>query len=122
MTCSVSVIEIDGVKYVPESEAKPPVDLSDMVIARTVNAGVHYGKVKSKCLKEGRLTLEQSRRLWRWSGAASLSELALRGVKNPGDCRFAVRLPEIEVLGVIEVIPCSEDAVRVIEEVPQWTA
>jgi len=111
-------IVVDGIRYVPESK----INLSAMVIVRTVHAGVHYGRIKSRVPSEGRLVLEQSRRLWSWNGAASLSELALRGVRNPDECRFSVRLPEIEVLGVIEIIPCSDEAVNLIEEVEEWTA
>lgn len=118
MSCK-DEIEIDGVAYVRKASIPDP---SDMVIVRTVNAGVHYGRIKESVLAEGRVVLQQSRRLWAWSGAASLSELSLSGVKSPSSCKFAVRLPEITVLGVIEVIPCSAEAVRVIEEVPEWKA
>lgn len=90
------------------------------VIIRTYSAGVHFGRLAERSGKEVRLT--ETRRIWYWKGAASLSELALRGVKHPTDCRFTVTLPEITLTEAIEIIPCSAEAVANIQAVPEWTA
>ena len=42
------------------------------------------------------------------------------GVKNPGECKFTVIVPEMTILGVIEIIPANEAAVKSIEEVKPW--
>lgn len=89
------------------------------VIIRADRAGVFFGTLKAK---EGtEVELENCRRLWYWDGAASISEIALSGVTNPNNCKFSVTVPSIIVIGVIEIIPCSEKAVQNIESVKVWT-
>lgn len=46
----------------------------------------------------------------------------MEGVKRPGNCKFTVTVPTMTVLGVIEIIPCTEAAVSSIEGVPVWKA
>lgn len=87
-------------------------------IIRARYAGVFFGTVTRK---EGdEVTIKDCRRLWYWNGAASLSELAMKGVTRPGDCKFCVTVPEITVCGVIEIIPCTPEAVENINNVPVW--
>lgn len=88
------------------------------VIIRADRAGVFFGTLAEKNGSEVKLT--DCRRLWFWSGAASLSQLAAEGVKNPNDCKFTVTVPEIVILGVIEIIPCSDKAVEVITNTREW--
>ncbi|MDD5017600.1 MAG: hypothetical protein PHO15_05835 [Eubacteriales bacterium] len=87
-------------------------------IIRTDRAGVFAGNIKSRDGSEAVLT--NVRRLWRWAGAASLSQLAVDGVKDPENCKFTITVPEITVLGVIEITPCSVGAERIIKAVPEW--
>src|SRR5574343_1453704 len=54
------------------------------VIVRTYSAGCHAGTLADRDGREGVLT--GARRLWRWAGAASLSEMANRGTSRPNDC------------------------------------
>lgn len=90
------------------------------VIVRTFSAGVFAGLLESRNGRE--VVLRDARRLWYWSGAASLSELAVRGVSRPGQCKFPCSVPRVELLEVIEILDCSHDARRSIEEVPVWTS
>lgn len=90
------------------------------VIVRTYSAGVFAGFIKSR--KGQEVVLENARRLWYWSGAASLSQLAMEGVKNPGNCKFPVEIKEVELLQAIEIIPCTEKAKKSIAEVSVWSA
>jgi hypothetical protein len=90
----------------------------EFVIVRTYSAGVHAGTLISKNGKE--VILKNSRRLWYWDGAASLSELAMRGVANPGNCKFPAVLPKITLTESIEIIPCTKQAEKIIMEVPEW--
>lgn len=89
-------------------------------IVRAMQAGVFFGHIKERNGSE--VTMTQVRRLWYWNGAASLSEMAVSGVKYPNDCKFTVRVQEMTILGIIEVIPCTEVAANIINEVPEWTA
>lgn len=94
--------------------------LNKKVIIRADRAGVFYGTLIAK---EGtEVTLQNCRRLWYWSGAASLSELAVSGVKNPGACKFTVTVSEQTIMGVIEIIPCTDEAIKNIEAVREWKA
>lgn len=91
----------------------------DFVITRTYSAGVFFGRLGSRKGKE--VVLRNARRLWYWKGAASLSQLAVEGVKCPAECKFPVPVPEILLLEAIEIIPVSRLAQKSIEEVPIWS-
>ncbi len=92
--------------------------LNKKVIIRADRAGVFFGTLKEKNGTE--VTLTDCRRLWYWDGAASLSQLAVDGTCAPDKCRFTVTVPEITILGVIEIIPCTDKAVKSIEGVKVW--
>lgn len=87
-------------------------------IVRSTEAGVFAGNILERDGDE--VTMTNARRLWYWSGAASLSQMAVDGVKYPDDCKFTVTVPLITILGVIEIIPCSEKAEKIIKAVPEW--
>lgn len=87
-------------------------------IIRAARAGVFAGEIKERIGSE--VTLTNVRRLWYWSGAASLSQMAVEGVKKPEKCKFTVVVPEMTVMEVIEILPCSEAAEKSIKEVPEW--
>lgn len=88
------------------------------VIIRGNRSGVFFGELESRNGSE--VKLRNCRRLWYWNGAASISEIALSGVKYPNDCKFTVAVPEIEILDAIEVIPCTDEAISNIESVWVW--
>lgn len=87
-------------------------------IVRADRAGVFFGHIKERDGSE--VTLTECRRLWFWDGAASLSQMAVDGVKKPENCKFTVTVDEMTVLGVIEMIPCTDAAVENIKAVPEW--
>ena len=87
-------------------------------IVRGDRSGVFYGEIAGRDGRE--VTIENCRRLWYWDGAASLSQLALEGVKKPDSCKFTVTVPSLTILDAIELIPCSEAAVVSIEGVSAW--
>lgn len=87
-------------------------------IIRCDRAGVFFAKIAERRGSEADLV--DCRRLWYWDGAASLSQLAVDGVSKPGNCQFTVTVPSMTVLGVIEVIPCSEKAAECIRGVREW--
>lgn len=87
-------------------------------IVRTEKAGVFFCEIEERNGSEA--TLKNARRLWYWDGAASLSQLAMEGVKMPYRCKFTVTVNSCVVLGVIEIIPCTDAAVNSIESVKEW--
>lgn len=87
-------------------------------IIRCNGAGVFMAQIVSR--KGTGAKLKDSRRLWYWSGAASLSQLAVEGTKKPSECKFPVAMPEQEVMNIIEIIPMTDAAVESIKAVPVW--
>lgn len=82
------------------------------VIIRTINAGVHFGYLKSK--KGEEIVLTNSRRIWRWYGANSCTGLALHGL-DAEKSTVAEVITEITLRQWIEILPCSKEAVKTIE-------
>lgn len=77
------------------------------VLVRTYSAGVHIGTLAAKDGENVLLT--DARRLWKWSGAFTLSEVATVGI-NPKQSRMAVAVPMIELTNANEIIPTTEAA------------
>ncbi len=117
----VKVISIDGVNYVKESDVKQVAEKLDgmkYVVIRTQNAGVFAGYLKEKTGET--VILKQARRLWYWSGACSLSQLAMEGTKKAGECKFPCEVETIELNQVIEIIDATEEARLSIKSVKVW--
>lgn len=89
-------------------------------IVRCDRSGVFFGEIESRNGRE--VTMTNVRQLWYWDGAAALSQLALEGVSKPHLCKFTVALEELTVLDAIELIPCTDEAVKSINAVAEWRA
>lgn len=123
MDTQVSELSVNGVTYVPKSSVcEKAADFNGMryVIVRTYTAGVFAGYLEKKEGKEA--VLRNVRRLWYWSGAASLSQLATEGTKKPKECKFPVIVDRIEVTEAIEIIDVTEKAKKSIDGVAVWEA
>ena len=108
-------ITVDGTVYVPKEEKTEGMEY---VLIRTYSAGVHVGFLKSQ---DGKIVeLNESRRIWYWDGAASLSQLATDGVSAPENCKFSVVVQSIVLTEAIEIIPCTDKAKMNIAGVPIW--
>ena len=92
--------------------------IGQKVIVRGDRSGVFFGTLAEKDGQEVMLT--DCRRLWYWNGAASISQIAVDGVKNPDDCKFTVTVEQIVITDAIEVIPCTKEAIQIIEGVKVW--
>lgn len=88
------------------------------VIVRGDRSGVFFGTLAAVDRHEVELT--DCRRIWEWSGAASLHQLAVDGVKDPDGCLFTVSVKEIGLIDAIEIIPCTDKATEIIEGVREW--
>lgn len=64
--------------------------------------------------------MKDARRIWFWAGAASLSQLAKDGTTDPSSCKFTVTVDSITILDAIEIIPCTDKAIKSIEDVEVW--
>jgi len=94
--------------------------MDDYKIVRTYSAGVFAGFVESRSDDGKRAVLRDARRIWYWSGAASLSQLAVSGTNKPKECKFPVEVPRVELTEVIEVLDVTEKAKASIDSVPVW--
>ena len=114
-------IKIDDVEYVGKDqldEKAEKIDGMEYCIFRTYSAGVFAGYKKSMSGKEAKVV--NARRLWAWSGAASLSQLAVDGTSNPSGCKFPCEVPLIHLTEVIEVLTVTEKARLSIKGVAVW--
>lgn len=115
-------ITVDGVEYVKKEDFNSIKNKEGLeyCIIRTYSAGCFAGYIDRKRKKQKEATIYNSRRLWYWSGASSLSQLAMEGVKNPSDCKFPCEENEKDLIGIIEVIPATEEAQKSINSVKIW--
>jgi len=111
-------LEINGIIYVPKEPNALKQNGSPYVIVRTEKAGAFAGYLGSRADQEA--TLINSRRLWYWDGAATLSQLSQEGTTKPENCKFPCEEPTKIVMGVIEVIQTTEKARKSIMSVPVW--
>ena len=88
------------------------------VIVRTYAAGVFAGELVSRKCQE--VTMKNARRLWYWTGAASLSQLAEEGTKSPLTCKFPCPVKRVELLQAIEILDVSPAGRKSIDAVPVW--
>ena len=85
----------------------------NIVLVRTYSAGVHFGALVSREGKE--ITLTNARRIWSWTGANTLNEIALRGAGRGS--RISEPVPSITLTEAIEIIPCTAVAVEALTAV-----
>jgi|SRR5580692_3815826 hypothetical protein len=89
-------------------------------IVRTYSAGVFAGYIESRNGHE--TVMRNARRIWKWAGAASLSQLAMEGTSDPDNCKFPCEVSRIILLNTIEIIEATEAAKKSIQEVAIWKA
>ena len=88
------------------------------VIVRADRAGVFFGNLVKK--EGNEVTLNECRKLHYWDGAAAVEQLAINGTVSPDNCRFTVTVENATIMGVIQIIPCTETAVKSIQAVKEW--
>lgn len=96
-------------------------DPNQFYIIRAANAGVFLGKIEH--LENGTALCNSIRRLYYWSGALDVTQIALEGVRNPVYCKFSVQLTQKDkstIFNVIEFHPASETALSSINSVKPW--
>ena len=107
----MKTVIIDGQEY------RQVQNTGSIVLVRTYSAGVHFGTVKTRDGKE--VVLTNARRLWQWSGACSLSQVAMDGV-DLSRSKISVSVPEITLTEAIELIPMSEKAADAMMGAESW--
>jgi len=92
--------------------------IGKVVMVRTYSAGVHFGTLVSK--HKQNVVLKDSRRVWYWACACSLSQLAMDGDQKLDSCKIAMSVNNIELDQAIEVIPMTEKAADLMLNAPVW--
>lgn len=88
------------------------------VIVRCDRSGVFYGTLAARDGRE--VKMEDVRCIWYWQGAATLLQLAAEGVKDKTGSRFTMSAKSLVLLDAIEILPCSDEAIKNIDSVPVW--
>lgn len=120
-----ATVTINGIEYVEKRSLKSDSIIKDglkYVVIRSYGAGVFLGYIKLQECESGatNVILLESKRVYCWHGAASLSQLAVDGTSKPSECKIPVAIPEHEIKNVIEIIPVSEKAKATFDKVPVW--
>lgn len=91
--------------------------LNKKVIARISRAGVFHGTLDH--IDNDIIRLKDSRRIYRWEGALSVTDMAANGLTG-GKISAPVSKVEFMTNAVIELNECSEDASKSIETIKPW--
>lgn len=75
------------------------------VVVRTYSAGVHVGVLESH--NGSVVTLTESKRIWSWTGANTLNEIANHGVQKGS--RVSESVVRNTLSGAIETLECSNE-------------
>jgi|TARA_Y100000310_G_scaffold339135_1_gene430874 hypothetical protein len=111
-------IVLNDVTYIPEGEQPTPVT-GDYVIVRARDAGVHVGRETSRNTMAVTIHLQNAVRIHRWRGANTLNEIALHGVESAKESsytRVSEPVADITILGICEIIPCSDEVAKGIRD------
>jgi hypothetical protein len=92
--------------------------IGEKVLVRSKSAGVFFGELVAKNGQE--VKLKNSRRIWYWQGACSVSQLAVDGSKNLDQCKIARIVPNEIIDESVEVILMSEAAYSNLWSAREW--
>lgn len=122
---SLTLGQIKEISSLVNGENKPydsglTMMIGKKVIIRTYSAGVWFGTLYQKDRNE--VILYNARRMWTWwaKEGISLSAVAVNGIKQK-DSKIAEQVGSVW-LEAIEIIPCTDVAIKSIEESPNAKA
>jgi hypothetical protein len=116
---------IDDVKYVRAdklNEQATKVDGLELVLVRSYGAGVFYGYLKEQKaeLNGVNITLYKAKRIFYWDGACSLTQIAIDGTTAPQNCKITDAIDSQFIANVIEILPISVKAEKILNGVKAW--
>ncbi len=87
-----------------------------IVLIRSRDAGVHFGEY---LFHEGdEVHLKNSQRIWRWRGANTLNEVAIKGVDRTSYTRISEITDSIIIKGFCEILVLTNEAYQTMK--PIW--
>ena len=93
--------------------------LGKEVVVRAEGAGVFFGTLVGK--EGNEVQLKDARKLYYWSGAKTVEDLAVKGVKYPDNCQFTIVVDNIIINNYIQILPCTKKASISLKNVSIWT-
>lgn len=110
-------IIINGVAYVNKESLLNNVNVNgmDFVLVRTYSAGVHFGYLAERNGKEVKLL--NARRIWKWEGAFTLSQIAMTGTSKPENCMLSIEVNEIILTEAIEIIKITQKSKDILDKI-----
>jgi len=89
-------------------------------IVRCYSAGVFFGEIKEVSSEANGLNVRMAnaRKIWYWDGAAAVEQLSQDGCND--NSKITVAVPELVVVNVIQIIPCTDNAMKNIEAKAEW--
>ena len=125
MNITQNTLTVNGLEYVLKSSVNEnskaeSKDGLEYKIIRGDRSGVFAGYLKSLNGKEA-IVLD-CRRIWYWTGAASISQLAIDGTNNPANCKFPEAVSKMQITDVIEVLDVTAKAKASLDSVKIWKA
>ena len=120
----ISLKDLKEILLEKNEESKPTCNFkrdygNGYYIVRTYSAGVFAGNIESRNGRE--VIMRNARRIWRWEGAASLSQLAEEGTSKPSQCKYPKEVDRVELLEVIEILDTTKKAETSIKAVAVWS-
>lgn len=88
------------------------------VLVRGRDSGVFFGILVSE--RGTTVELRQCRHIWSWAGAANVADMGIRGVSDPGECKFVAPAWRVRVLDAIQIVYCTPEATASLAAVPEW--
>ena len=89
-------------------------------IVRANGAGVLYGEITKFDNDHAVVEMKDARKIWYWSGAAAVEQLAVTGPQNPERCKITLPVPKMTVCNVLQVLECTDEAVETIDAIKAW--
>lgn len=91
------------------------------VIVRTYAMGVFAGTLSNESTESIKILIN-ARRIWKWAGAATLSQLAMEGTSKPKECKFPGEVTRVELTSPqgFEILDVTDKARESIAGVAVW--
>lgn len=93
--------------------------INQKCVFRGDRSGVFFGTLLKQ--ENQQVLIGNCRRLWYWEGANSLTDIANIGTACPENCKFTIATELMMITDCIEILPCTEQAIKAIEGVKAWT-
>lgn len=94
--------------------------IGEKCIVRCNHAGVFFGTIAeiNHEVSGVSVTMSNVRKIWYWEGACAVEQIAQDGVST--ESKLTITVAEMEILDVIQIIPCSEKAIKNLEGQKEW--